>query len=596
MIEKVFYNVFIFGTIISICISPLLIFLYKNKYKYKLKNIYKVFTIILLLLILPINTIDFSNIKDILPKQETIEVVETFVEPITTEIILETSNTIIEVNDSINIKNNKLSNFSQFVPYLWISISIIFLLYNFITYFVYLYKSKKSYIEIKVPEIEEKINKICKEIKCKNIAYAFSESITTPMVVGIFKKKIILPQNILETQDYEMILMHEIIHIKNRDIECKFVLLLINSIYWFNPVIYKFIDQVEEVLELKCDEIVLENQPQIYKIKYAQVLLNQIEENRNSKYRFSLNFANKRRNIMKRFSNIVDKSKKKNMVGISCVVASIIIISSAIVVSLPSINFASIQESAFGNEVDNNIVLEENTIEEENKVNENILNNNSISENKTVENNSVNENVVLIETKESSNNINSNETNIKNVSTKVTDLTTGEVIGENSSDEEPSELVSSEPIEETTNKKENERIVMAKKVSYSNVELPYDLIYPFDTNMEVVKNFGSYYEATHTGIDFKADEGTNIKACASGTVIYAGYKGSYGNLVIIDHGNEFQTYYAHCKELYVSRGDTVNQGDIIAAVGSTGNSTGPHLHLETRSNGVARDPMQFLNK
>ena len=63
MIEKVFYNVFIFGTIISICISPLLIFLYKNKYKYKLKNIYKIFTIILLLLILPINNIDFSNIK-----------------------------------------------------------------------------------------------------------------------------------------------------------------------------------------------------------------------------------------------------------------------------------------------------------------------------------------------------------------------------------------------------------------------------------------------------------------------------------------------------------------------------------------------------
>lgn len=518
MIEKVFYNVFIFGTIISICISPLLIFLYKNKYKYKLKNIYKVFTIILLLLILPINTIDFSNIKNILPKQENVEVVEAIMEPITTEIILETSNTIIEVNDSINIKNNKLSNFSQFVPYLWISISVIFLLYNFITYFVYLYKSKKSYIEIKVSEIEEKINKICKEIKCKNISYAFSESITTPMVVGIFKKRIILPQKILEIQDYEMILMHEIIHIKNRDIECKFVLLLINSIYWFNPVIYKFIDQVEEVLELKCDEIVLENQPQIYKIKYAQVLLNQIEENRNLKYRFSLNFANKRRNIMKRFSNIVDKSKKKNMVGISCVVASIIIISSAIVVSLPNINFASIQESAFGNEVDENFVLEENTVEEEN----------TISENTVAEN--VVDNSVLVE--------NNNE-------------------------------------------------VVTKKVT-----LEPELIYPLENSEFITSRFSGVYK--HTGVDTFAVEGTPIRAAASGSVLYSGYKGSYGYLVVLENGNGIQTYYAQCKELYVSVGQSVNQGDIIAAVGSTGNSTGPHLHFELRINGTPVDPMPYF--
>lgn len=606
MIEKVFYNVFIFGTIISICISPLLIFLYKNKYKYKLKNIYKVFTIILLLLILPINTIDFSNIKNILPRRETVEVVESFAEPITTEIILETSNTIIEVNESINIKNNKLSNFSQFVPYLWISISIIFLLYNFITYFVYLYKSKKSYIEIKVPEIEEKINKICKEIKCKNISYAFSESITTPMVVGIFKKRIILPQNILETQDYEMILMHEIVHIKNRDIECKFVLLLINSIYWFNPVIYKFIDQVEEVLELKCDEIVLENQPQIYKIKYAQVLLNQIEENRNLKYRFSLNFANKRRNIMKRFSNIVDKNKKKNMVGISCVVASIIIISSAIVVSLPSINFASIQESAFGNKVDDNFVLEgnesenlidnESVIEDENKVNENTLNENIIDNDSVLEENTIEEentkatNIAYKNTpiEEGSNNVNSIENKVKYVKAKATDFSTGEVVEGYFSDEAPSELVASEKVEDKERELEEESVVTKKASVFP------ELIFPVGGLNDIVAGFFSH--DNHSGIDFKVEEGTEIKACTAGTVIYSGYKGSYGNLVIIDHGNDMQTYYAHCKELYVSRGDTVNQGDVIAAVGSTGNSTGPHLHLELRFNGNPVNPLPYIKK
>lgn len=556
MIEKVFYNVFIFGTIISICISPLLIFLYKNKYKYKLKNIYKVFTIILLLLILPINTIDFSNIKNILPRREAVEVVENIMEPITTEIILETSNTIIEVNESINIKNNKLSNFSQFVPYLWISISIIFLLYNFITCFVYLYKNKKSYIEIKVPEIEEKINKICKEIKCKNISYAFSESITTPMVVGIFKKRIILPQNILETQDYEMILMHEIIHIKNRDIECKFVLLLINSIYWFNPVIYKFIDQVEEVLELKCDEIVLENQPQTYKIKYAQVLLNQIEENRNIKYRFSLNFANKRRNIMKRFSNIVDKNKKKNMVGISCVTASAIIISSAIIFSFPSINFASIQEDMFNNEIANNSVLQENIVEEEN----------IISENTVVEN--IVDDSVLVEDKSEVENEVTNSTETKVTEIKVTDFSKNEAIYGEYSDEDGS----------TT------KMVTA---------IP-ELICPLE-NYTITSRFGKRSNGIHTGLDFNAVQGTAIRAAASGTVVYSGYKGSYGNLVIIDHGNEFQTYYAQCKDLNVEANEKVEQGDIIATVGSTGNSTGPHLHFETRNRKNPVNPEIILN-
>ena len=81
---------------------------------------------------------------------------------------------------------------------------------------------------------------------------------------------------------------------------------------------------------------------------------------------------------------------------------------------------------------------------------------------------------------------------------------------------------------------------------------------------------------------------------ASGTVTYAGYKGSYGNLVIISHGNGVQSYYAHCNKLLVSVGQTVSAGQVIAQVGSTGNSTGPHLHLEIRINGKAVNPQNYL--
>lgn len=100
--------------------------------------------------------------------------------------------------------------------------------------------------------------------------------------------------------------------------------------------------------------------------------------------------------------------------------------------------------------------------------------------------------------------------------------------------------------------------------------------------------------SAHTGLDIAAPTGTPIKAAASGTVTFSGRKGAYGNMLVITHGNGVQTYYGHCSALYVSQGATVSQGQVIGAVGSTGNSTGPHLHLEIRVNGVAYNPQNYL--
>jgi len=100
---------------------------------------------------------------------------------------------------------------------------------------------------------------------------------------------------------------------------------------------------------------------------------------------------------------------------------------------------------------------------------------------------------------------------------------------------------------------------------------------------------------THKGLDIAASNGTSIQAVADGTVDYAQYNsGGYGNLVIISHGNGVQTYYAHCSKLFVSEGDTVSAGDVIAAVGSTGNSTGNHLHFEIRIDGNQVNPQNYV--
>ena len=106
----------------------------------------------------------------------------------------------------------------------------------------------------------------------------------------------------------------------------------------------------------------------------------------------------------------------------------------------------------------------------------------------------------------------------------------------------------------------------------------------------------SIRKSTHTGLDISAVTGTDIKVVADGTVISAKYNGAYGYLVKVDHGNGVETWYAHTSKMYVKKGDTVKAGDVIAAVGSTGNSTGPHLHLEIRLNGEHLDPQDYLYK
>ena len=147
----------------------------------------------------------------------------------------------------------------------------------------------------------------------------------------------------------------------------------------------------------------------------------------------------------------------------------------------------------------------------------------------------------------------------------------------------------------TYNKTSTGSVNVASNTSSSKVSLGIALTRP--VSGIITSRFGSQSSlrrSSHTGLDIATSTGTPVLAAAAGTVTFSGWQGSYGYLMVITHGNGVQTYYGHCNSLNYQAGTQVAQGQVIATVGSTGNSTGPHLHFEIRVNGVAYNPQNYL--
>ncbi len=152
---------------------------------------------------------------------------------------------------------------------------------------------------------------------------------------------------------------------------------------------------------------------------------------------------------------------------------------------------------------------------------------------------------------------------------------------------------------ETSRKTLNEEVIVApvtKVVEVGTMNTPPKSstgIFKTPASGRRTDNFGTR-GGTHKGIDIAAPAGTPIYAADGGVVKVAGWSGGYGNLVVIDHENGFQTYYGHNSKIYVSPGERVYQGQLIAAMGTTGDSTGNHCHFEVRINGVPVNPDNYL--
>jgi len=113
---------------------------------------------------------------------------------------------------------------------------------------------------------------------------------------------------------------------------------------------------------------------------------------------------------------------------------------------------------------------------------------------------------------------------------------------------------------------------------------------------QVSSPFGIRWGTMHNGVDLAAPHGAPISAVHAGEVVYAGWNGGYGNLVVIDHGNGVETWYAHSSEVLVYVGQEVSAGEVVARVGNTGHSFGAHLHLEVHIDGVPQEPVAWLEE
>mgnify|MGYP004639273463 CR=1 FL=1 len=117
---------------------------------------------------------------------------------------------------------------------------------------------------------------------------------------------------------------------------------------------------------------------------------------------------------------------------------------------------------------------------------------------------------------------------------------------------------------------------------------------PLASYVYISSNYGSRHGKMHTGVDFAAPAGTSIYAWKSGKVTFAGWSGNYGNFIIVEHNDGTVSRYAHCSKIAVSAGQAVSKGQTIGYVGTTGNSTGNHLHFEIKINGSFVNPLNYL--
>ncbi len=428
-----------------------------------------------------------------------------------------------------------------FLPYVWLLGVLGWTTYRYGTYL----RFKRKILRTSLSMEESRAYGLMQECKedmgiRKAIPLLSNELIDTPMMIGLLRPCLILPEVKLTDQELRVILQHELIHFKRKDLWLKAGAFLVNGIHWFNPLVYRLVNHINELCELSCDEQVVKAMGMEERQFYGEIILNLMSWGVNRKAGIYTTLCDNRRGIERRLVMIMKKRKvSKKVMAISMGLGLSLMITGTVMAK----NVVPV--------IDENVVFD-NYVENQNEPFD-------FEGFKALYQETVNAMTA--------------DNEYRHAPEKISRIDLFFQVYYQ--DKEPINLDEMEPLKFPSN--------------YDRISAPYgERIHPVTGD--------SYF---HDGIDIPAPTGTEIFAAQDGTVI-ATYEelgmNGYGNYVILDHGNGTGSLYAHCDTLNVALGDTVKMGDKIAEVGSTGNSTGPHLHFEFRVKGEPVNPMDYMTK
>ena len=418
----------------------------------------------------------------------------------------------------------------SFIPLIWLVGVFVFIILYGIRFVRFRRKIMRISLQIDDTTILLALRNSMEEMGMSGKLQILSNNIiSTPMLVGMFKTFLILPEVEMGEKELKVILKHELTHFKRRDLWVKSLTLAANAIHWFNPAAYRLTKNIDTFCELSCDEQVVSDMNREERQFYGETILNVLCRVINQHSGIYATLAESKKGIERRLTHMMNvKNISKRMIIFSFVIAATLCIMGFTVAS--SMNVTG-----------RNTALKDNP----------------------------------------------GEYSINGVDEPRPDDTIGDLNSmqesiANSQDEKSSVLASS-----TLNDSNNDEKYLWPVTGYDHNSATYgNRIHPVERTV-----------IFHDGIDIPAPEGTPVLAANKGTVAEIGDNELDGNYVILNHGGDIQTFYSVLFgfEEGLVEGDTVQQGDVIGYVGSTGKATGNHLHFSLIIDGEYIDPISVYN-
>ncbi len=375
----------------------------------------------------------------------------------------------------------------QAVSWIWLIGVITILTYTFGANIQFLRKWRKN-----AAEADSDVYKLLERCQLtmgisKKIPVFYTKHINAPVLFGLMHPCLLLPaslKNAFNEDELTCIMLHELAHLKRKDIATFWIMALLKAVYWMNPLIWYALNKMRQDCEVACDAFTLSYMNEKDNKKYGYTIIQLLQKNKPIAAANIAGVTGSKSQIVRRLKMIAQF--KKNSYKLSFVSIAILVVMGCMFLT--------------------------------------------------------------------------------NAEEEKTDL---------QAQGQP------EIVEESKEQAENTEMMWPLPVEHNRITSPYGWrVHPLLEEKRL-----------HTGIDIAAPLDVDIVAAQKGTITHADMLGGYGYTIIIQHDNGIETLYAQCNELLVNEGDTVETGDIIARVGSSGYSTGPHLHFEVRKDGEHVDPI-----